>query len=80
MATIEELQKKIDELENTVKTLIKFMEDKKERQISMPLDVISKSVIRENIPVYKSKTAGSVSVGGYITCELNGLEIKLLYK
>jgi hypothetical protein len=80
MEKIQELESKIELLETTIKELVSFMNDKKQTQIKMPLDVISTILIQKNLPVYQRTTTGAVSVGGYITCIINGLPVNILIK
>ena len=73
MATIQELEKKIEELEQYIK-------DKKTRQISLPLDIVSTGIIQKDLPVYLRTVLGAVAVGGYITVNINGLPVNILIK
>ena len=71
----QEIQREIDALKREINEL-----KQKQNQLRIPIDVITQATIRQDLPVYKSKTSGAVSVGGYITTEINGLEVNILIK
>lgn len=71
---------KLTLLENRIKALEQEIKNLKMQQLRNPIDTVSKALIREKLPVYKSKTTGSTAVGGYITVEIDGLTYNLLIK
>jgi len=70
---IQDLEKRIQELESKIK-------EKESRQLNSPLDVISTEIVNRNVPVFDRTVTGAVSVGGYITCKINGLVFNILIK
>lgn len=75
MATLDELEKRIQKLETEAQ------QKKTGTQLKLPLDVITKALIRENLPVFRGvNVAGSVAVGGYIELNIDGIVYQILYK
>lgn len=65
---------------------IKLLEDKVAKleqklqgnQLKHPLDITSKNIVRDNVPVYISFTAGSPTVNGSILVKINERSFKLM--
>lgn len=79
MATVQEqitaLEAKIKKLEDDARAKANAP------QLKLPIDVITKALIRENLPVFRGvNTAGSVAVGGYIELWIDGIKYQILYK
>ena len=48
------------------------LDAKNVQQLTIPFDLTSKNIISKDVPIYKSKTAGSPTTNGYITVNING--------
>lgn len=56
-----------------------FIESLKRQQLKSPLDVVSRNVVNENLPVVDGWTsAGDASSNGYFTVKVNGISKRIM--
>lgn len=74
-------QKRIDVLEAQVKELMAFMRQKKETQLSYPLDYPTQQILQDGVPIVTGpKVPGAIAAAdGYIPVRVNNKIVKLMY-
>lgn len=72
--TTEELTKKVEELERMMN---EYVAHKKTKQLELPMDLTTISLIQQNIPVVQETVITAVTPNGYVRAIINGRQVKL---
>ena len=72
---------RMDKLEAQVKELMEFMKQKKENQLSFPLDYPTQQILQNGVPiVIGALVPGAIATGtGYIPMKINNKTVNIMY-
>lgn len=72
---------RITELEGQVKQLMEFMKQKKENQLSFPLDYPTQQILQNGVPIVIGAQVPGViaSANGYLPVRVNNKTINIMY-